>query len=145
MSKLTSLIKKIAGIATALTTSLSIGCHMSEPKCYYGPAPMPDSEDNDLNPEVLEEDSDNPEAKPDYQNYPAHNSNEALDVYGPPPHELDDPDINPEMLEDPAQEPEATQPETKTPSDTAIEDYPKPNDPPVMMALYGVRMETKDK
>lgn len=145
MSKISAIIKKIAGIATALTTSLSMGCHMSEPKCYYGPAPMPESQDDDTKPEVLEDDSDNPDAKPDYRNYPAHNSNEALDVYGPPPTDLDDPDINPDMLNEP--ETVLPDPEVKenvNESNTQVGDYKDINEP-VYQALYGVKIDELDR
>ena len=144
MFRFSSLIKKIAGFATALTTTFSVGCHMSEPKCYYGPAPMPNNEDEeDLKPEILDDDSDSQANKPKRGNYPSAHSNEVLDVYGPPPMDLDDPDINSDMLNDEVKEPEELNPELN--DDSAINDYPKPNDPPVMIALYGVRMETKDK
>ena len=139
MFKFSGFIKKLAGMATALTTTIAVGCHMSEPKCYYGPAPMPEKDvvdDNDTIPEVLEDES----GESDYRNYPPTNSNEALDVYGPPPHELDDPDINPDMLD----EPEPAKPsEPKKASDSF--DYPKSDEPPVMRALYGVQLEVKDK
>ena len=130
-----SVLKKLAGIATAVAALFTVGCH-PEPKCYYGPAPgsangKDELENNDIKPEVL--DTDDTINKPNYRGNPAH-SNEALDVYGPPPMDLDDPDINPDMLEEPE------------PDEPTIDDYKKPKDaPPEIVALYGVRMEKVDK
>ena len=135
-----SIFKKLSEIAAAVTALFTVGCHPA-PECYYGPPPVKDDDEvqnDDINPEVLN--GDDNINKPVYRGNPAH-SNEALDVYGPPPMDLDPVDINPEMLE----EPEPEDQEFKDNTDATIDDYKNKTGRPEIVALYGVRMETVDK